>query len=359
MNNAQIVYQRLDNQRLSSSDFKRPADVVRWFGAVQAQDFNGAKWALAQRMPEATNAVIEKAYSEGKILRTHVMRPTWHFVAPDDIRWLLQLTASRVNTALGSNYRKFELDSGTFKRCDKILTSALKGGKYLTRASLKKILNDSGVVADDGVRLAHILVHAELDEVICSGPLIGKQFTYALLEERVPQTKALDREQALLKLTRRYFTSHGPAMLQDFVWWSGLTMADAKTGVSMNERHLTKTNRDGTVYLGPPSANTPQTRLQSAHLLPPFDEYTVAYKDRKAIFDRDHRTSSTTQNGILGPVVVVDGEVVGGWKGINDKEFVNIQLILFRPLNNSEVRAVRKAADRYSKFLGIWAKIIF
>jgi hypothetical protein len=351
MNKAQIVQQRLDNQRLSTSDFKRPADVVRWLGAVQAQDFNGAKWALAQRMGDTTNALIEKAYNEGKILRTHVMRPTWHFVAPDDIRWLLQLTASRVNTALGSNYRNFELDEATFKLCNKILTSALKGGKHLTRASLKKLLNESGVAANDPVRLAHILAHAELDGIICSGPMLGKQFTYALLEERVPQTKSLDREQALSKLTRRYFTSHGPATLRDFTWWSGLTAADAKNGIAMVERHLITMVHDDQIFWSAPATKTVQSPKARAHLLSAFDEYIVAYKDRKAIMGRNN--VSSTVNGLMGPAIIVNGEVVGTWKSAHGNEGVKIEVKLLRSLKKYERPAIKNAANGYAKFLGL------
>jgi len=351
MEKAELVYRRLSNQLLSTSNFKRPAEVVRWLGAAQAQDFSGAKWALAQRGPNSTDAVIEKTYNEGKILRTHVMRPTWHFVAPDDIRWLLQLTAPRVNTALGSNYRNFELDQATFKRCNKVLTSALKGGKHLTRASLKKVLNDSGVAADDPVRLAHILVHAELDAIICSGPRLGKQFTYALLEERVPPAKSLDREEALVKLTRRYFTSHGPATLRDFMWWSGLTAADARNGIGMVERNLTKITHHDQVYWSAPSTKSVPAITPRAHLLSTYDEYIVAYKDRTAIMGRDGR--SATVNALMGPAVIVNGEVVGTWKRREEKESVQVYIKPFRSLNKSESTEISKAVDRYTKFLGL------
>ena len=167
-----LVSARLNNQRLLSAKLGSAADVVRWFGAVQAQDFNAAKWALGLRMRKASEAAIEEAFNKGEILRTHVMRPTWHFVAPEDIRWLLQLTAPRVNLRAGPNYRKFELDASVFKRSNKVFTKALQGGKYLTRPALKSALNAAGIDANDGVRLAHILLRAELDAVICSGPRI-------------------------------------------------------------------------------------------------------------------------------------------------------------------------------------------
>src|SRR5678816_4348949 len=165
-----LVSQRLHNQRLSAPEFRKPADVVRWFGGVQSQDFEAAKWALALRMQSATNAAIEEAFNRGAILRTHVMRPTWHFVAREDIRWLLDLTAPGVNVRCGSGYRMFELDDAVFKRSHKILERALRDGKYLSRAELRRKLNESGVPANDTVRMGHILIRAELDRVVCSGP---------------------------------------------------------------------------------------------------------------------------------------------------------------------------------------------
>ena len=332
MDNSDILHQRLNNQKLSSSEFKKPADVVRWLGAVQAQDFEGAKWALALRMRSATKDAIEKAYNEGKILRTHLMRPTWHFVAPDDIRWLLQLTAPRVNTKAGPYYRKFELDAAIFKRSNKALTKALRGGKHLPRRALKVVLNEAGVVVDDPVRLAHVLLRAELDGLICSGPIVGKQITYALLEERVPATKPLQRDEALAQLARRYFASHGPATLQDFVWWSGLTVADARRGVALIDPPLRVTQ------------NTQESK-HSAHFLPAFDEYLVAYKDR--------------EQGILGPAVIVDGRIAGTWKRTYDNKSVTIVFTPSRVLNKSERVVIANAADRYASFVDLPVHLVY
>lgn len=321
-----FVSERLVSQKLLSAELKKAVDVVRWFGAVQAQDFNAAKWALALRMRKATDAAIEEAFNKGEILRTHVMRPTWHFVAPEDIRWLLQLTAARVNQRCGPNYRKFELDAAVFKRANKIFVKALRSGKHLTRPALKSMLNAEGIDATDPVRLAHILLRAELDGIICSGPRIGKQFTYALLEERAPATKTLDRDEALLELTRRYFRGHGPATLQDFVWWSGLTVEDAKRGMA----------QVGT----PRSARAKQS---SAHLLPAFDEYFVAYKDRQIA------AGSLSAWDVLGPTFVIDGIAAGRWKRTNSG---NVELNASRTLKKSEELALKQATDRYAAYLG-------
>jgi hypothetical protein len=285
MNAAEILRARLQNQKLATPDLKRPAEVVRWLGAVQAQDFHAAKWALGLRMPEASDALVEAAFNEGEILRTHLLRPTWHFVTPQDIRWLLELTAPRVNLRCAPNYRKFELDDAIFKRANKALTKALQGGKHLTRSALKTVLNKSGVVVDDPVRLAHVLIRAELDAVVCSGPRNGKQFTYALLEERVAATKPLTRDEALVKLTERYFKSHGPATVADFVWWSGLTASDAKHGIELVARDLREELVIDKTYWTPRSAATTSKPKHAAHLLPAFDEYNVAYKDRQLVLN--------------------------------------------------------------------------
>jgi hypothetical protein len=212
-------------------------------------------------------------------------------------------------------------------------------------------LNDSGVAAQDSVRLAHILLRAELDAVICSGPMVGKQFTYALLEERVTQTKPLDREQALAKLTQRYFTSHGPATLRDFMWWSGLTAADAKKGVALVERQLTRMIHEDQLFWSV-SADTVQISTKSSHLLSAYDEYIVAYKDRKAIVGRKNVNVSRKVNGLMGPAVIVNGSVIGTWKRTNAKRAVRIEVKALRPLTQSETVAIKKAADRYAKFLG-------
>ena len=346
MNSRDLVSQRLHNQKLSAPNFRKPVEVVRWFGAVQSQDFEAAKWALALRMQSATNAGIEEAFNRGKILRTHVMRPTWHFVAPDDIRWLLSLTAPRVNLRCGPNYRKLELDDAIFKRSRKVLENALRNGKHLTRAELRKRLNESGVAANDTIRLAHILIRAELDGVVCSGPRIGKQFTYALLDERVATAEKIDRDEALAKLTRGYFRSHGPATLQDFSWWSGLSVADAKRGLELIQ--LEQAAVEEKVFWTSRSSKAPRQWLNVAHLLPVYDEFFVAYKDRQIVFDRQDGESALTSWDLLGPTVIIDGKAVGTWKRTNDRKSIDVKLI--KALKKTERAAVAQAVTRYTEF---------
>jgi hypothetical protein len=347
---SEVAHARLHNQRLCSAGFTKPEEVVGWLGAVQAQDYPGAKWALALRMRRATDAAIEQAVAAGRILRTHVMRPTWHFVTPADIRWMLALTAPRVRAATAFYDRRLEIDAAVIKRSNKAIGSALRGGRHLTRQELRSALQKAGIAADGVQRLAHLTMHAELDGVICSGALRGKQFTYALLEERVPGRHVLPREEALAELTRRYFTGHGPAQVRDFVWWSGLTMADARAGLEMARRHLAEDVLDGKTYWFSASMRTLGRPPRTAYLLPLYDEYLIAYRDRSAALDvalwkpivgRDPFSST----------IVLDGRVIGGWKRTLMNGKVTIALDLPGRLKRTDERLVADAARRFGAFL--------
>src|SRR4051812_37536317 len=276
---AWLTRKRLDSQGLSRIRFRSAPEVVRWFVAVQSQDFGGAKWGVGQRLPGVTDAAIEQAFDAGAILRTHVMRPTWHFVAPEDLRWLLALTAPRVHRANGFNYRRYEIDAPTVRRSRNAIERALATGGFLTREEIGGALRRAKI-AFDGIRLAHLMMDAELEGIICSGPRRGKQFTYALTEQRVPNGRRLTREESLVELTRRYFSSHGPATARDFAWWSGLSLRDASTGLAALQGSIGQQSLDGCTYWFVPSRTASRHQGPLVHLLPNFDEATVAYKDR-------------------------------------------------------------------------------
>jgi winged helix DNA-binding protein len=346
-----IPHLRLTSQHLAGNKFVGAAEVVTWLGAVQSQDYAGAKWAIAQRARGLSDAAFEAAFAAGEILRTHVMRPTWHFVAPADIRWLLALTAPRVRAASAYGYRTLGLDQDIFKRSNSVLTRALRDSRPLTRAELASALGRAGIEARD-VRLAHLIMRAELDGVICSGARRGKQFTYALLDERVPATKTLRRDEALAELSKRHFTSRGPATLQDFTWWSGLTMSDAQTGLEMVKRGLLHHETDGKTYWFAASMPSATERSQTACLLPNYDEYVVGYSDRKAIFDSSHAAKLDARNNpLFQHTMVIDGRIAGTWKRTLRKDAVLIELAPFAPLARAERQAVHKAAEKYATFL--------
>jgi hypothetical protein len=343
-----ITGTRLRNQRLSGGRLTHPQDVVRWLGAVQAQDYAGAKWALGLRMQRSADAQIEAAFNKGKILRTHVMRPTWHFVTPADIRWMLALTAPRVSAAMAPYNRRLELDATVFRRAQRAMVRALRGGRQLTRQELKVVIQRAGVHADGVQRLAHIVMQAELDAVICSGARRGKQFTYALLDERVPMSRPLSRGDAIAELARRYFTSHGPAHVHDFAWWSGLTVADARAGLEAVERVLAYDTVDGRTYWFPSSVRGPN-KTRSAYLLPLFDEYLIAYKDRSAALD----VSRIAARDPFSAPIVVNGQVVGGWKRLQNGSSISIALTPFERLGKRDVSAITAAARAYAAFVDI------
>jgi hypothetical protein len=345
-----ILQQRLHNQLLSQTKFSQPSQVVTWLGAVQSQDYAGAKWALAQRTKGLTDAAIEQAFARGEILRTHVMRPTWHFVTPEDIRWMLELTAPRVRAAMASTCRQLGLDAPIFKKSNSLLAKALRGKKQLTRSELGHILQKEGIPAD-GLRLGLLMLIAELDGIICSGARRGKQHTYALLDERAPQAKPLERDQALAELTNRYFRSHGPATLQDFVWWSGLTMNDARKGIDLVKSRLECETIDKQSYwfvLSAPKKKSSPT----VHLLQNYDEYTVAYTDRTAIFDVTHTNKLDSRGNIIFQyAIMIDGLVAGTWKRTIKKNEVVINVVPFTTLTHAQNQAIIAAIQQYGKFL--------
>jgi hypothetical protein len=351
MINLDIARRRLHNQHITRRTLETPQDLVEWLGAVQSQDFAAAKWALGLRLQGVTDDEVEQAFTNGALLRTHVMRPTWHFVSPADIRWLLALTAPRVHAANASWYRKLELDDAIVKQSNDALTNALQGGKQLTRDELASVLQQAGIAIEGEQRVTYIMIRAELDGIICSGARRGKQFTYALLAERAPQARSLDRDEALAELTTRYFTSHGPATIQDFVWWSGLTVADAKVGLALVTSHLLQETINGQTYWFSPSTSPMQDLFQTAYLLPNYDEYTVGYTDRSAIFDALHTNKLDPRAGLLTNTMVLDGQVVGTWKRAFKKNVVVIEANPFTPLSNTETRAFATEASRFGAFL--------
>lgn len=345
-----IVQSRLRNQRLSGGRFTRPEDAVSWLGAVQAQEYSDTKWALALRTRRTTDAAIERALTTGAILRTHVLRPTWHLVAAADIRWMLALTGPRVSARMSPYNRHLELDAAVFRRSQAAIVRALRGGVHLTRQELKAVLQRAGVRADSVQRLAHIVMQAEIDAVICSGARRGTQSTYALLDERVPPAATRSRDDALAELTRRYFTSHGPAQVADGAWWSGLTTGDVRRGLELVDRELDKEVIDGKTYWFRKAAAA-RGDDKTAYLLGLYDEYLIAYKDRSAALDQS-RWGRMVRDPFSAPIVV-NGKVIGGWRRSVKAERMTITVTPFSPLRRSEAAAVDAAAHAYAGFFGV------
>jgi predicted enzyme related to lactoylglutathione lyase len=349
----EIARLRLHNQRLTGSPISHPEEVVRWLGAVQAQDYAGAKWGLAQRTTGRTEPEIERAFNAGAILRTHAMRPTWHFVTPADIRWIQALTSRRVHALNSLYYRRLEIDGTAIIRSRELIERALEGGRQRTRAELASALQEGGIPAS-GQRLAYLVMHAELEAVICSGSRRGKQFTYALLDERVPPTPPLEWDEARAELARRYFTSHGPATVRDFAWWSGLTVAEAKAALEEIHSEFEHAHVDGRTYWFAPLENSVHLEDSTIHLLPNYDEHLIAYKDRSAALDGAIPVDLEMEEGaLIANVVVRNGLVIGGWRRTLDRKRVSIETQLLLDLDGPGRIALEEAARRFGRFLGM------
>jgi Winged helix DNA-binding domain len=325
---------------------------VAWLGAVQAQEYAVAKWALGLRSTGLTDAFVERAFDEGGILRTHVMRPTWHFVTPADIRWMLTLTAPSVSACMASYNRKLELTSRVFARSHDIVARALEGRRYLTRTELAAALARRGLEAR-GQRLGHLMMQAEIDQVICSGPRRGKQFTYALLAERAPGARTLSREASLAELARRYFSSHGPATVKDYAWWSGLSMKDARQGVELCRSALVREEIGDLSYWSAPADSAPANVADGTHLLPIYDEYLIAYKDRELVAGHYGPVAAAAFADGLPHHLIVGGRLAGSWVRTANNDSTTVTIAPYRSLSRTEVRQVRRAADRFGAFQGI------
>ena len=350
MTPAAIAKYRLANQHLTDPGFASPLQIVSGLGAMQAQEYAMAKWAVGLRVPGASNATVEQALNDGAILRTHLLRPTWHFVAPADIRWMLELTAPRVHAVNAFMYRKTELDSNVFKKCCNLFAKLLKDNNYLSRTALKAELERIKITTDT-VRLSCIMMYAELEGLLCSGPRQGKQHTYALLEERVPSAAKLTREEANAALALRYFASRGPATLQDYVWWSGLTVKDAKEGIAALPSAFVREMIDKQEYIFAPHSPTP--RKLATFLLPDYDEYSISYKDRTALFTaEDNERRSKGDNPFFNHLIVVDGIIGGSWKPLVKGKQVAVTTTFFAPLNDRQHQAVMTSVRDYIAFMG-------
>jgi hypothetical protein len=351
MNLSDISALRLHNQQIASTNFTTVKELVGWMGAMQAQDYNQAKWAIGSRLPHLTEEQIESAFNQGEIIRTHLMRPTWHFVSADDINWLLELTAKQIKSTTKSRHRDLGLTENDLKKSKEVFVKSLEGNRSLTREELGEQLNRAGINTFEQ-RLPHILMDAEIDGIICSGGIQGKKQTYALLAERVPEKQTFTKDEALALLAKKYFTSHGPATLADFVWWSGLPITDARKAIEMNKVNLISETIGADTYWFSDSTNVPTPLPDSVYLLPAFDEYLISYKNRSAAITADHHTKAISNNGIFWPVIVVNGQISGLWKRTIKKDMVLIELDHFRPHNKKEIGLIEKATESFGHYSG-------
>jgi hypothetical protein len=353
---SEIAARRLGSQQISRPALATPRDLVAWMGAVQAQDYAAVKWAAGLRLAgAATEASVERAIDDGAVLRIHALRGTWQLVAAADVRWMLELVGPRLIASYANRYRQLELDAATFRRSIAVLTKALRGGRELTRAELGSALEAAGI--STAGRLSVLLERAELDARICGGARRGKQSTYALLDDRAPDSHPhLKPDEALAELASRYFRSRGPATVDDFKWWSGLAPADARAGLDAGRSTLVSSVVDGRTYWQGEDAFA-KVRSPAAYLLPAFDEYLIAYRDRGAVLDPQRAKRLNAGGGMLSPCVVLNGRVIGTWRRTLARGAVAIELDLFEEPARRGSTAITAAARRYGAFLGLEARV--
>jgi hypothetical protein len=354
MTPSDVAQRRFHNQHIAGTAFRKASEVVAWMGAVQAQEYLSSLWAVGLRTRDAIEPDIEQAVWDRTIVRSWPMRGTLHFVASADLRWMLKLLAPRVIARSASRYRQLELEGKTFLKCHAVLARALQGGKQLTRLELATAFELAGI-ATGGGRLMHIIARAAMEGLICHGTRRGKQFTFALLAEWVWATNNLTQDEALSELAKRYFTSHGPATLEDFKWWSGLTTAEVKAGLGSIDSHLKQASVDGRTHWFAKDRSRVKDVQPAAYFLPAFDEFLVGYKDRSAVLGshNDRQPGQRNTGSMLSPTIVINGRVVGTWKrmlNINKGSAIIVPT-LFTSLSRTEKQAVAGAAVRYGAFL--------
>lgn len=321
-------------------------------GAMQAQNYSMVKWAVGMRLKSATIQAVEKALHEGEILRTHVMRPTWHLVAAEDIRWMLKLSAQRIISANDSFAKGYDLDipNELYTKAHDLLEKILCGKKSMTKQEIAEHFNRSGIVADNH-RMTRFMARAEQEGIICSGEDRGSKCTYALLEERVPPMPELTKDESLARLARSYFRSHSPAVLQDFIWWSGLPVSDAKQAVYLIASELTTEQwKEQTWYIH----DTCRTRGKLSghiHLLPSYDEYLLGYKDRTDVLPLEHYSKAFTNNGLFFPIVLHNGQVIGNWDKSVKKKSVDLKYSWFRQVADMNEETLERERQKFTRFL--------
>ena len=350
-----FLARRLATQGVSDPHFRRPVDVVKSLGAVQAQDYLGALWAIGLRMAKGTEADVERAIANRSIVRSWPMRRTLHFVAAADLRWMLALLGPRSMRLLEKWLKDhFSIDAAVLRASRKAAIAALRDGRCLTRDVLYQRFDDAGIETADG-RGLHLVWALANEGLLCFAAREGKQQAFTLLEEWLPDTHVLPRDEALATLAHRYFSGHGPATHRDFAWWSGLTAADAKRGLEAAQPGLKL--EAGSWMLASDDSSLKRPASSRVVLLPAWDEYTVGYADRSALVDAAHLRKLDPRYGVLNAVMVRDGRVFGSWKRVIRPGQVLIKPEPFARLVKAEQKALGPAIRRYGVFLGLPAAV--
>jgi hypothetical protein len=344
-----VLRRRIFTQRLIGPKLPQPQDVVRLLTAVQSQEYAHGFWSLGMRTKGSTYADVKEAFDQGRILRTHMLRTTWHFVAPGDIRWILAATSPRVLTVFGSHFRSLGLDERAQQETSERVVKLLEGRNHLTRKEIGAELERQGVTLG-GERLTYIVMSAELRGLICSGPMRKAQHTYAVLDERVPPGLAYEDDEAQAELALRFFTGHGPASLTDFTRWSSLTVTEARNAIQATATRLDSINVEGQILWSDPTAPRPRSTPLTAHLLPLYDEALLTYPKLNFETAPDHPHPPDMQ--LFTGSIIVGVRNVGTWRRTITGTKLTVETDLAPDLDDELLAAIEKTVDRLRAFLG-------
>lgn len=346
----EISHHRLVAQKLLETNKNSPQEVVQHLGAMQAQDYAMAKWAIGSRC-DATEIKIEEAINSAQIIRTHILRPTWHFVAADDIYWMLALSGPQVQRMTISYAKKYGYDIAKLDQLNIKIEKLLGRNNHLTREEIMQELNIKKTYKEDFLS-ASIMMYAELEGLVCNGKMKGKQITYALLEERVLKPKIkLTKEEALAKLAKRYFESHGPATVLDFSWWSGFSPTTCKIAINSIESELNSIKINNQMYWFGNKISDQIKFHKNIHFLPAFDEILISYKSREVSIALENQSKAFTKNGIFKPVILENGNVIGTWQRTLKKDFVHIKTQFFTNPGENNKNTIFEALLSLEKYL--------
>ena len=354
---------RMASLLLARRESRAPADVVVWLGAMQAQDLASGEWSFGVRCPGLTQADVHQATVDRSILRTWPLRGTVHFVPPRDARWMLEVAGARALAGAQKRREHLGLTEEIVNRAAEVLTDALSGGGCLTRTECVALLVEAGVhtASEHGY---HLLWYASQIGVTCIGPQRGKEQTFVLLDEWVPDPHRLSRDDALAELAIRYFRGHGPATRQDFAGWTGLIAADVKRGIELAGDTLATIDIEGAkMLISATLLDTASEVLADATeddllLLPGFDEYLLGFKDRSAMISAERmRQVIPGGNGMFMSTMVVGGRVIGLWKRKIKARSVEISAFPFEPLTGRHREALDRSAQEYGTYLQLEASV--
>lgn len=349
--NQQIISDiRSTSQQITNPEFNNPKDLVAWMGAIQAQDYNMAKWAIGIRLKSSSLKNVEKALQTGEILRTHIMRPTWHFVPAEDIRWMLKLSVRNVKNALRSYSKYLEIPDDLYTKCNKELEKLLRDNNHLTKEEIANNLINSGIIKTDRV-VSCIMTCAEAEGIVCSGIDKTKKVTFALIDERAPHAKELHKDDALAKLAQRYFRSHSPASLLDFSWWSGLTITESRHAIHLIASELIDEKFKSEKLYVQESYNKKIKTDDKLYFLPSYDEYLISYKDRTSVLDLEHQPKAFSMNGIFHPVILYKGKIIGNWKKTLQKKQIVVETSFFKSDFEMDETKIQNAENQYKTFI--------